>query len=52
MIGDRIHQARKSAGLSMRALGEKAGISAMAISKYESNKSTPSSTVMLSLARA
>ena len=52
MIGDRIHQARKSAGLSMRALGEKAGISAMAISKYESNKSTPSSNVMLSLARA
>lgn len=52
MIGDRIHQARRSAGLSMRALGEKAGISAMAISKYENNKSTPSSTVMLSLARA
>jgi len=52
MIGDRIHQARKAAGLSMRALGEKAGISAMAISKYENNKSTPSSSVMLSLARA
>jgi Zn-dependent peptidase ImmA (M78 family)/DNA-binding XRE family transcriptional regulator len=52
MIGDRIHQARKSAGLSMRALGEKAGISAMAISKYENKKSIPSSAVMLSLARA
>ena len=52
MIGGRIHQARRSAGLSMRALGEKAGISAMAISKYENNKSTPSSAVMLSLARA
>ncbi len=52
MIGNRIHQARKSAGLSLRNLGEQAGISAMAISKYENNKSTPSSTVMLSLARA
>ncbi len=52
MIGDRIRQARKAAGLSMRALAEKAGVSAMAISKYENNKSTPSSSVMLSLARA
>jgi len=52
MIGSRVNQARKSAGLSMRALAEKAGISAMAISKYENNKSTPSSAVMLSLAQA
>jgi len=36
----------------MRALAEKAHISAMAISKYENNKSTPSSTVLLSLADA
>ena len=36
----------------MRALGESAGISAMAISKYENNKMTPSSAVMLSLAQA
>ena len=35
MIGERINQARKAAGLSLRALAEKAGISAMAISKYE-----------------
>jgi Zn-dependent peptidase ImmA (M78 family)/DNA-binding XRE family transcriptional regulator len=52
MIGDRIQQARKSAGLSLRALAEMAGISAMAISKYENNKSTPSSRVLLDLARA
>jgi len=52
MIGDRIQQARKSAGLSLRALAEMAGISAMAISKYETNKSTPSSGVLLGLARA
>lgn len=52
MIGDRILQARKASGLSMRALAEKAQISAMAISKYENNKSTPSSGVLLSLAGA
>ncbi len=52
MIGDRILQARKAAGLSMRALADKAGISAMAISKYENNKSAPSSGVLLSLADA
>ncbi len=52
MIGERILQARKAAGLSMRALAEKANISAMAISKYESNKSTPSSRVLMSLANA
>lgn len=52
MIGDRIQQARKSAGLSMRALADKAGISAMAISKYENDQITPSSGVLLSLADA
>ena len=52
MIGDRILQARKAAGLSLRALAEKAQISAMAISKYENNKSTPSSRVLLSLSDA
>ncbi|MDT8383616.1 MAG: XRE family transcriptional regulator [Gammaproteobacteria bacterium] len=52
MIGERIQQARKASGLSLRALAEKAGVSAMAISKYENNKSTPSSGVMLALAKA
>ena len=52
MIGERIQQARKASGLSMRDLAEKAGISAMAISKYESNKNTPSSGVLLALSKA
>lgn len=51
MIGDRIQQARKASGMSMRELAEKAGVSAMAISKYENNKNTPSSGVLLSLSR-
>jgi len=52
MIGDRIKQARKASGLSLRALAEKAGVTAMAISKYENNKSTPSSGVLLGIAQA
>ncbi|MGA7801620.1 MAG: XRE family transcriptional regulator [Gammaproteobacteria bacterium] len=52
MIGDRIKQARQAAGLSLRALAEQAGVSAMAISKYENNKSTPSSKVLLALGQA
>ncbi|MDT8405048.1 XRE family transcriptional regulator [Sulfuriflexus sp.] len=52
MIGERIQQARKASGLSLRALAEKVGVSAMAISKYENNQSTPSSGVMLALAKA
>ena len=52
MIGERIQQARKASGLSMRELAEKAGISAMAISKYETNKNTPSSGVLLALSKA
>ena len=52
MIGHRIHQARQSAGLSQQELGDKTGVSAMAISKYENNQVTPSSAVMQSLARA
>lgn len=52
MIGERILQARKSTGLSLRSLAEKVGISAMAISKYENDQTTPSSGVLLSLADA
>jgi Zn-dependent peptidase ImmA (M78 family)/DNA-binding XRE family transcriptional regulator len=52
MIGERIKQARKAAGLSLRALADRAEITAMAISKYETGKSTPSSKVLLSLAKA
>lgn len=52
MIGERIKQARTAAGLPLRELAEKAGVSAMAISKYETGKSTPSSGVLLSLSNA
>lgn len=52
MIGERIQQARKAAGLSLRALAEKVDVTAMAISKYENNQSTPSSGVLLALAKA
>ncbi|MEX2523725.1 MAG: XRE family transcriptional regulator [Gammaproteobacteria bacterium] len=52
MIGERIKQARKASGLSQRGLAERAGISAMAVSKYENNQSVPSSNVLLQLAQA
>jgi Zn-dependent peptidase ImmA (M78 family)/DNA-binding XRE family transcriptional regulator len=52
MIGERIKKARTAAGLPLRELAEKAGVSAMAISKYETGKSTPSSGVLLSLSNA
>ena len=52
MVGDRIKQARKAAGLSLRTLADRAGVSAMAISKHESGKSVPSSRVLLALANA
>src|SRR3989304_4225373 len=51
-IGQRIKQARKANNLSLRDLAEAAGISAMAISKYERDLDTPSSGVLLRLARA
>lgn len=52
MISERLKQARKASGLSLRALAERAHITAMAISKYETGKSTPSSGVLLNLAKA
>ena len=52
MIGDRIKQARKASGFSLRVLAEMAGVTAMAISKYENNQSTPSSGVVINLAKA
>lgn len=52
MIGERIKQARTAAGLSLRELADKAEISAMAISKHETGKSTPSSGALLSLSKA
>lgn len=52
MIGERIKQARMAAGLSLRDLADQADISAMAISKYERDENTPSSGVLLALAKA
>ena len=52
MIGERIQQARKASGLSLRALAETTGVTAMAISKYENDQSTPSSDVLLALGKA
>jgi transcriptional regulator with XRE-family HTH domain len=51
-IGERIKQARKANYLSQRDLANQAGISAMAISKYERGLDTPSSGVLLRLAQA
>lgn len=51
MIGERIKQARQSAGLSLRDLAAQCGISAMAISKYERDEITPSSEVLLALSK-
>ncbi|MFK5949138.1 MAG: XRE family transcriptional regulator [Methylococcales bacterium] len=52
MIGERIKQAREAAGLNQRQLAELAGVSAMAISKYEREESAPSSGVLLAISKA
>ena len=52
MFGDRLERARKAAGLSLRALGEKVGVSQTAISKYEKGQMTPDSTVLIKLSHA
>ncbi len=51
-FGERLKQARIAAGLSQRALAEQVGLSAMAISKYENSRMSPSSDVLLRLAKA
>jgi len=52
MIGDRIKRARKAAGFNQRELAKRANVSAMAISKYEREENTPSSGVLIGLAKA
>jgi len=52
MIGERIRQARKMKGLSLRELASRAGVSAQAISNYENGKDLPDSEVLIRLARA
>lgn len=51
-LGIRIQQARKAAGLSLRALGDLVGLSHAAIKKYEDDEVYPSSDVLLKLADA
>lgn len=52
MIGQRLHRARKAAGLSLRNLGAQVGLTHAAIKKYEDEHATPPSTTLLKLARA
>lgn len=52
MFGERLKRARDASGLSQKALGERAGISAMAISKLERGKNNPTSKTLIALARA
>ena len=52
MIGQRLYRARKAAGLSLRDLGARVGLSHAAIKKYEDEQATPPSATLLKLARA
>lgn len=52
MLGMRLQRARKAAGLSLRDLAAKVGLTHTAIRKYEEEKLVPSSTLLLSLAGA
>jgi len=51
-IGERIKQGRQMAGLTLRELAARVGVSAQAISKYERNIDVPGSKVLIQLARA
>lgn len=52
MLGERIRQARLAAGLTMRELAGKVGVSASAISKYEKDIDTPRQSKLLAIGRA
>ncbi|NOZ79154.1 MAG: ImmA/IrrE family metallo-endopeptidase [Acidobacteria bacterium] len=51
-FGERVRAARRLAGLSQRETANRVGVTAMAISKYETGKMIPSSGVLLRLAEA
>lgn len=51
MFSTRLHRARKAAGLSLRDLGERVGVSHAAIKKYEDGTAMPSSDILINLAR-
>lgn len=52
MFAKRLFRARKAAGFSMKALGDKIGVSANAIKKYEHGKAMPGSENLLALAKS
>ncbi|MBU0551507.1 XRE family transcriptional regulator [Myxococcota bacterium] len=52
MFGERIKRARQAAGLSQQALAQRVELSAMAISKFENDAITPTSTNLIRLAKA
>src|SRR5690606_20728036 len=52
MFGNRIQRARKALGLSLRDLAEQVALSHAAIKKYEDNEVTPSSDILIKLAKA
>ncbi|MFS8173137.1 helix-turn-helix domain-containing protein [Vreelandella titanicae] len=52
MLGQRIHQARLAADLTLEALGQQLEVSKAAIQKYEKGKATPDSSKLLKIAKA
>lgn len=52
MFSERLQQARRASGLSLRKLAEQVSVSAMMVSKYERGESLPSSSVLLELSDA
>ncbi len=52
MLGERIKRARVAAGLSQRELASRAGLSAMAVSKFERGLANPTSRTLIRLAHA
>lgn len=52
MLGNRIQRARKALGLSQRELADKMSLNEKTLRKYEHNEMTPSSDVLLRLAKA
>lgn len=52
MLGQRIHQARLAAGLTLEALGRQLGVTKAAIQKYEKGAVTPDSAKLLQIAKA
>jgi Zn-dependent peptidase ImmA (M78 family)/transcriptional regulator with XRE-family HTH domain len=52
MFGIRLQNARKAAGLSLRELGKRVGLTHSAIKKYEDGQSMPGSAVLIRLAQA